>query len=259
VSPGRPRILMYHSISRLEDDPNRLCTSPEQFEAQMRHLKRHGLRGVSMRELRRAIDAGSVKGLVGLTFDDGYQDFLHYALPVLESLGFSATVFAVAGMLGRTNDWEHHQEPRPRLQLLGADGLREVSERGMEVGSHTMNHLSLPGLEPELLEEEVGNSRHTLGELLGQTVEGFCYPYGAIDSKAIEAVRRTHYGYGCSIFVRVERSTYDLPRLDVAERDSPSRLAAKLKIFSGYLAVKKGYHAVREIYSTRGGFVSWFH
>ena len=78
-----PRVLMYHSISRPEDENDALCTSPERFEAQMLHLERHNLRGVSMKELRRAMNAGGARGLVGLTFDDGYEDFLSSALPTL--------------------------------------------------------------------------------------------------------------------------------------------------------------------------------
>jgi len=62
---------MYHSISRSEDGYDALCTSPERFEAQMLYLKRHNLRGVSMRELHLAKNSGDTKGLVGLTFDDG--------------------------------------------------------------------------------------------------------------------------------------------------------------------------------------------
>jgi peptidoglycan/xylan/chitin deacetylase (PgdA/CDA1 family) len=254
-----PKILMYHSISRLENDPNRLCTSPEQFGDHMRYLKRIGLQGVCIRELCRARDAGSTKGLVGITFDDGYQDFLHNALPVLERLGFTATVFVISGLLGSMNNWDHHIEPRPQLQLLGAEDIRAVSERGMEVGGHTATHAWLPGLEPELLREEVSSSRHTLSELLGQPVEGFCYPYGGVDSKVIEAVRRAHYDYGCTIFARAARSVYDLPRIDMAERDTQLMLAAKLKLHSQYHMLKRGYHATKSIYARGHDSMSGFH
>src|SRR3712207_3456782 len=104
---------MYHSVSRITDDPNLICTSPERFHTQMLQLKRHNLRGVAVRELRRAARAGSAKRLVGLTFDDGYEDFLYCAVPILERFGFSATVFVVGGMLGQENDWEHMYAPRP--------------------------------------------------------------------------------------------------------------------------------------------------
>jgi peptidoglycan/xylan/chitin deacetylase (PgdA/CDA1 family) len=258
VSLRWPKILMYHSISSLKDDPNRLCTSPEQFEVHMRYLKHLGLQGVSIRELCWAREAGSTKGLVGITFDDGYQDFLHNALPILERLGFTATVFVISGLLGGRNDWKHNIEPKPTLQLLTADETREVSERGMEVGSHTATHPWLPGSDPELLKEEVSSSRYTLSALLGQKVEGFCYPYGGVDSEVIKAVRRTHYDYGCTIFTRITWSDYDLPRIDMAERDTQLRLAAKLKLHKEYSMLKKGYHTTKSIYAQSHDLFSGF-
>lgn len=200
----------------------------------MRYLKQRDLRGVSMRELRRAVSAGSTRGLVGLTFDDGYKDFLYTALPILEEFGFTATVFVIGDLLGKDNDWKHHYEPKPRIKLLEAEEVREVSERGMEVGAHTMSHAWLPDLDPEQLEEEVSGSRQVLGELLGEAVEGFCYPYGGLDSAAVEAVRRARYAYACAVTTQVERSVYDLTRIPVADVDYSLRLAAKLRIYPQY-------------------------
>src|SRR5215218_10962020 len=125
-----PQVLMYHSISQPELDYDPLCTSPERFEAQMLYLKRHNLRGVSMRELYLALNAGEATGLVGVTFDDGYEDFLDAAVPTLEKLGFSATVFVVAGMLGSENTWEHGSGPRPQLKLLGSMGCARFQREG---------------------------------------------------------------------------------------------------------------------------------
>lgn len=218
-----------------------VCTSPERFESQMLYLKRRNMRGVSMRELLQAWKSGSVKGLVGLTFDDGYEDFLYTALPVLERFGFSATVFVVAGMLGGENDWEHYFSPRSRLKLVGAAGIREISERGMEVGSHSMHHPALPNLEIETLETEVSDSRRVLSEVLSADVEGFCYPYGILDHASIQAVRRAGYAYACAANARVEWTIHDLPRTPVADRDRLLRFAAKLMIHAQYRAAKRIY------------------
>lgn len=234
MSSSHPRIFMYHAITHLADDPNMLCTSPERFEAQMLYLERRNLRGVSARELHRAMEAGDTRGLVGLTFDDAYEDFLHTAMPILERLGFSATVFVVGGALGGENDWKHMYEPRPRMTLLGAEGLREVSERGMEVGSHSMTHPRLAGLEPDLLHREVNESRRILGEVLGEVVEGFCYPYGSSDDAAVRAVREAGYAYACAWWTHGRWSAHDLPRIPVSERDGPLRFMAKLSIYPRY-------------------------
>lgn len=240
MSTHRPKILMYHSICSPQDNPNRIFTSPELFEAHMRYLKRRNLRGVSMRELLRAESMGNAKGLVGLTFDDGYEDFLQNAVPVLERFGFSATVFVVVGMLGEENSWEFRGDPRPRMNLLGVDGIREVAARGMEVGSHSMTHPKLLGLESGLLNEEVSGSRRVLSEVLGEPVDGFCYPYGFLDRASVQAVRIARYAYACAVVVRVERNAYDLPRVTVTE-DNVYKFVAKLKIYPQYAAAKRMY------------------
>jgi len=225
-----PPILMYHAIAPVAGDPNRICVSPRRFEAQMRYLKRRGWRGVSVRELLRAADAGRAGGLVGLTFDDGYENFLYAAVPILEKFGFSATVFAVGGMLGAENTWDD----RPRMKLLGAEGIREVARRGMEVGSHGMSHIRLSGLRAAGLEEEIVESRRLLSEVLDEEVEGFCYPYGSLDSAATRAAARAGYSYACACWTRVEGNLYDLPRPPVWEVDGPMMLTLKLKVFPLY-------------------------
>ena len=224
-----PQVLMYHSISQPEVDQDPLCTSPERFGAQMLYLKRHSLRGVSMRELYLALNAGEAAGLVGVTFDDGYEDFLDAAVPTLEKLGFSATVFVVAGMLGSENYWEHGGGPRPRLKLLGADGVREVSDRGMEIGSHTVTHPRLSGLDSETLIHEVEDSRQMLSEIVNAPVEGFSYPYGDLDGPAVRAARGAGYVYAVATKKQVEGGLHDWPRTYIGEKDSPLRLGVKLK------------------------------
>ncbi len=241
VNSRWPRILGYHSISRLEDDLNMVCTSPERFVSHMLHLKRRNLRGVSVRELLRAWTAGRARGLVGLTFDDGYEDFLHTAVPILERFGFTATVFVLGGMPGGVNDWDHSFSPKPTMRLLGVEGIREISGRGMEVGSHGMSHLALPGLEPETLKREVGHSRQVLERILGEEVEGFCYPYGALDGAAVRAAVEARYAYACAVNTRVGWTAHDLPRTPVSERDNLLRFAAKLLIHPQYRVAKRAY------------------
>jgi peptidoglycan/xylan/chitin deacetylase (PgdA/CDA1 family) len=196
----------------------------------MLYLERHNLRGVSMRELYLALNAGEATGLVGVTFDDGYEDFLDAAVPTLEKLGFSATVFVVAGMLGSENTWEHGGGPRPQLRLLGADGVREVSERGMEIGSHSVTHPRLAGLDSDTLIREVGDSRQMLSEIVNAPVEGFSYPYGAVDGQTVRAARKAGYVYAVATKKQVEGGLYDWPRTYVGEKDSPLRLGVKLKV-----------------------------
>jgi peptidoglycan/xylan/chitin deacetylase (PgdA/CDA1 family) len=226
-----PPVLMYHSIARMDQDLNQVCVSPERFAQQLDWLHRNDLRGVSIRELCQARERGAASRLVGLTFDDGYQDFLTSALPILERYGFTATLFIVAGLLGGENEWDDGQ----RLPLLDTDDLREVRARGIEIGSHGLSHVRLAGLDHATLRREVQDSRELLSGLLGEPVGGFCYPYGSLDGPAIRAVQEAGYDYGCGVKVpSAAVSRFSLPRTHVGERDGYLRLTVKRHLYRPY-------------------------
>jgi putative peptidoglycan lipid II flippase len=226
-----PPVLMYHSIARMDRDLSRVCVSPDRFERQLDWLHRNGLRGVSMRELCQARKHGAASGLVGLTFDDGYRDFLTSALPILERYGFTATLFIVAGLLGGENEWDDGL----RLPLLDKDELREIRARGIEIGSHGLSHVRLAGLDQATLRREVQDSRELLCSLLGEPVDGFCYPFGSLDGPAVRAVQEAGYAYGCGVKVpSASVSRFSLPRMHVGERDGFLRLTVKRHLYRPY-------------------------
>lgn len=221
-----PFVLMYHSISARTPDPHGLCVPPEVLGRQLDALRRSGLRGVGVAELMAAHRAGRAHGLVGLTFDDGYTDFLT-AADVLGSRGFGATLYVVAGRFGGTNEWDGPIG----WPLLDAAGVREVDTRGFEVASHTLTHPHLPACDADGLEAEVGDSRKVLEDLLGKPVEGFAYPFGDESPAVVAAVARAGYVDGVRADTAAPSTTgfpaLTLPRSYVGPGDGAARLAAK--------------------------------
>ena len=179
--------------------------------------------------------AGRQRGLVGITFDDGYVNVLEAAVPELQRRGFTATVFIISGRLSGTNDWDEG----PAWPLLSGGQVGELATAGMEIGSHGATHVRLAGLDAEQLEAEVSGSRASLGELLGTPVRGFAYPYGSMDAAARRAVHEAGYDYACSVETSLaELGLMALPRIYVGQRDGAARLTAKRVLYRGYIAVK---------------------
>jgi peptidoglycan/xylan/chitin deacetylase (PgdA/CDA1 family) len=217
-----PPVLMYHSVAPYEQDPYLVTVRPERFEQQLRWLHRRGLRGTSVRELLAARREGTDRGLVGLTFDDGYADFGKHALPALTRYGFTATVFVITDLIGGSNSWD---VAGPRKALMTAEEIRDVAQHGMEIGSHGRCHVSLTSTDD--LIAEVSGSRTILAEVTGQEITGFCYPYGHLDALAVEAVHAAGYQYGCAIWRSPLTGLHALPRIYVGDRDGSLRLLAK--------------------------------
>lgn len=218
-----PMVLMYHSVDHYEHDPHLVTVTPKRFEDQMRWLHSRNLRGVSVRELLEAHTEGRARGLMGLTFDDGYADFATRAVPALMRFGFSATVFMVAGRIGTYNTWD----TGPRKPLMTRDQLRAVADFGMEVASHGVRHLSLTDVSAEQVRDELLHSRLILEDVVERPVTGFAYPYGHVSARDVNEVKRAGYDYACAIRPQ-EPSRHALARTYVGERDGNLRLRAKV-------------------------------
>jgi peptidoglycan/xylan/chitin deacetylase (PgdA/CDA1 family) len=227
-----PPILMYHRIGEVAGDP--LCVTPGRFWEQMAWLRRLGLRGVGVGTLVDAMRTGRHRGLVGITFDDGFDNLVEAALPALLYHRFTATVFIISGLLGRTAGWV----AAPMWPLMSADQVCELADAGMEIGSHSITHRYLTGLAPKQLEAEVNESKATLSELIGAPVRGFAYPYGSMDAAARLAVRAAGYDYACAVLTPVSEIGFmALPRMFIAECDGGLRMVARRLLYKPYMAV----------------------
>lgn len=81
-------VLAYHRVTRKTFDPHQVAVTPENFRAQMRHLRQ------SVPLVRFEEDWSALRGpAVAVTFDDGYADNFHAALPILDELRIPATFF----------------------------------------------------------------------------------------------------------------------------------------------------------------------
>lgn len=219
-----PPVLMYHSVTDDRLDRSPWTVHVDRFEQQMRWLCQRGLKGVSMQEALRGRNDSSGKRLIGLTFDDGYHDFVECALPVLERFNFTATAFVVAGCLGGKSVWSDRD---PWKALLTAEEVRSAATAGVEIGSHGMRHVSLPSTADDDLASEVSESRRILQAVSGQEVRGFCYPFGEHDARVLHRAQTSGYDYACATACSRFTSDFALPRIYVGNGDSPARLWAK--------------------------------
>ena len=66
---------------------------------------------------------------------------------------------------------------------LSREEIKEMSETGMIIGSHTVNHLCMSKLEVEKQESEIVDSFNYLRSIIGNfEFKTFCYPYGGFHS-----------------------------------------------------------------------------
>ncbi len=217
-------ILMYHRVAPvLTGNGNRYQVSPAAFEEQLQYLQDSGYYSVTWQEWSAAM--AFKKGLPGravaLTFDDGFMDFHQFAWPLLKKYGFTATIFIVTGLVGKTNGWDKGY--LPEVELMGWDEIAELQKAGVTVGSHTISHNPLTALNHSAIICEGAGSRTDLKLALGIEANLFAYPYGDTNAATEHLIGACGYYLGFSCKPGLCTFTSDpmsLPRIEVKGSDS---------------------------------------
>jgi peptidoglycan/xylan/chitin deacetylase (PgdA/CDA1 family) len=125
---ARGLILIYHRVTEERNDPWRLGVTPERFADQLETLRGLGLRIVSVSQLARELAEGKPRrGSIALSFDDGYQDNLSLARPLLERFDVPATLFATSGYIGSGEEFWWDALERVFLQPSELPQLLELT------------------------------------------------------------------------------------------------------------------------------------
>jgi len=167
-------------------DPKRIAVSQAQFRSHLRWLARLGYKTLRLEEYPKQLRSAQPPAAktFAITFDDGYEEVLTLALPVLQEFGFTATVFAVPGQLGGHNAWDDGH-----ARLLTVDQYRTLQQAGITIGGHTSSHVHLPQVDAATARSEITDSKKRLEDVLGRPITIFAYPYGE-STPAVEALVR---------------------------------------------------------------------
>jgi peptidoglycan/xylan/chitin deacetylase (PgdA/CDA1 family) len=240
-SPGTSAsipILMYHSIAPDVDDKlgpyYRTVTSPRVFARQIDLLRASGHAAIKLSEAIDLLRGASSESMlkqpsVVITFDDGFRDFYTDAFPILERAGFTATVFLPTDFIGRAFITGR--------ECLTATEVRELSDMGIEFGSHSASHRRLVELRTDELAEELSSSKAAIEDIVGREVTLFSYPFRFPEENpqftGTLARLLDECGYRGGVTTAIGRSNRldnprFLPRLPVNDCDDDSLLHAKL-------------------------------
>lgn len=150
-------VLLYHRVAVRKDDPEQLAVSPENFAAQLRFLQEnyHIMRFEDdWRKSRRPA--------VVITFDDGYADNLHNALPVLSRFAFPATFFVSSAVVGdRRGFWWD----RLGLLLLNREFVYPEKWRNIDTSSRNARERLYQELQLKLKKAALEEREQILSEL----------------------------------------------------------------------------------------------
>jgi peptidoglycan/xylan/chitin deacetylase (PgdA/CDA1 family) len=161
------RILTYHRFAEEARSPFSVAAEP--LERQMQWLASCGLQKAS-NAIPEVLLGKAHNGCI-VTMDDGDPTVYDVAAPIFERYAIPYIIYAVPGRIGQNDH-------------LTAQQLRSLTERGAEIGSHSMTHRSMAGL-----------SSH---ELAKESVSSFAYPFGTLrdfNQTVADAMREAGYAF----------------------------------------------------------------
>jgi len=186
-----------------------------------------------------------VKSVV-ITFDDGYQDNLTNALPILKKYGFKATIYLVNDRHDR--DWSGYRKAKNEgaglkdEPKLSDDEVMELLDSGLiEIGGHTLTHTNLKNLDESESQREICTSKEQIKTQFQTACSSFAYPFGLYGAKDEKIVGDCGYTSAVTTEVGIadllECEPFKIPRVTVSGKDN--FFAFWLKLRTGKRGVKK--------------------
>lgn len=185
------KVLCYHIVEAPADP--RMEISRETFRQHVRYIQMTGYNVIPLRHLYEYVAgkrATIPRNAVVITIDDGWRSAYTEAWPELQKAGFPFTLFIYPKIIGKTTialSWEQ---------------VKEMSDAGVDIQSHTLSHGFLTrrrhsSLDDEAygkwLRTELSESRKIIQKETGRDVKFLAYPYGDYDSHVAAAAKAAGY------------------------------------------------------------------
>lgn len=184
-------VLFYHRVADLH--PNAWTMPCATFARQIEWIARR-FEVISLAEAQQRIATGvSPRPAVCLTFDDGYADNCHFALPLLLRERLPFTYFVSTDHLLKQQLFPHDVQQGVPLPPNSLAEIRSLADAGVEIGAHTRSHPDLGKIHAaSRLRDEILGSKQDLEQAIGKAVDYFAFPYGLHANLSCQACRTVH-------------------------------------------------------------------
>ena len=193
-------ILCYHQIRDWREKDSKAAKDYivpiETFKAQIKMLADSGYHTILADQLYDYLNNGTElpSKPIMLTFDDTDLDQYTIAEPVLSKYGFKASYFVMTVSIGRPN-------------YMTRDMIKELSDKGNDIGSHTWDHHNVKKYQGKDWEIQIDKPTKTLEAITGKKIQHFAYPFGLWNPEAIPELKKR--GFKSAFILATKRDEQD--------------------------------------------------
>ncbi|SEP41854.1 polysaccharide deacetylase family protein [Amycolatopsis saalfeldensis] len=187
-------------------------------------------RWITVEQFDRLLEAVAGQEDAHLTFDDGNASDVEVALPRLVSRGLRAEFFPLAGRVGERG-------------YVDPDGLRQLVDAGMDVGSHGWERRDWRRLDDRQARRELEAAPRLLTELSGRAVCRYSLPSGRLDRRVLGRLRAAGATrvYSSSRSLGAGPGGWLQPRVQVHREMDADWVAAALGAGAGFRRPRAGW------------------
>ena len=204
---SRVTLLGYHQVIT-KGNPGEMKIMATKFRSQMQGLKDSEIPVISLSDYMEWRDGSKEipESSVIITIDDGYDDIVDVAFPILKEFGYPFTFYLYTNFLGGSG------------RTLSEEEVRELIEGGGELGSHSVSHDFLIRAKRKFgdendyedwLSKEIKGSKESLEKKFGVPINSFAYPYGEYNESLVKKIAEA--GYSSAVTVNGAKSGYETP------------------------------------------------
>lgn len=239
-------ILMYHKVvPQALPGPHQTFITTDQFDSHLIFFKSQGFTTMTFEELsqfrkqERPLSEFPKKPII-ITFDDGYQNNLQNALPLLLRYKMKAVFFLLADLNIKANVWD--QETMP---LMTAIERQQLAQSDSEIASHGFCHERITNMTENEALYELQGSRQSLEKEFSRKISTFAFTYG--DTHAISARLAEDAGYEYAVNtdrggLHLEEDPYQVFRINIFPKDGVPQLKKKTSTwYRKYYLFKRGH------------------
>ncbi|MCD8739868.1 polysaccharide deacetylase family protein [Mucilaginibacter roseus] len=181
---SRPQvpIICYHQIRNWRPKDSKTAKDyiiePDNFKSHIKMLADSGYHTVLPDQLYDYLVYGKElpSKPVMLTFDDTDLDQFTIAAPELKKYGYKAVYFIMTVSIGRPN-------------YMNSQQIKELSDAGNIIGSHTWDHHNFKKLKGEDWLIQLDKPTKRLEEITGRKIEYFAYPFGLWNKEGLPELK----------------------------------------------------------------------